>query len=44
MKVKIPVRKGEELTGQIEDLTYQGNGVMKVDHYPIFIPEALPEE
>lgn len=44
MKVKIPVHKGQELTGVIDDLTYQGNGVLKVDHYPIFVPEALPTE
>jgi len=44
MKVKIPVHKGQELTGVIDDLTYQGNGVLKVDHYPIFVPGTLPTE
>lgn len=43
-KVQLPVHKGELLTGTISDLTYQGNGVLKVDHYPLFVPDALPGE
>lgn len=43
-KVQLPVRRGETLTGTISDLTYQGNGVLKVDHYPLFVPDALPGE
>ena len=41
-KIKLPVQKNQELTGTVTDLTYQGNGVVKVDHYPIFIPNTLP--
>lgn len=44
MKVKLPVHKNEECQGQVIDLTYQGNGVIKLDHYPVFIPNALPDE
>ncbi|WP_083487277.1 23S rRNA (uracil(1939)-C(5))-methyltransferase RlmD [Limosilactobacillus secaliphilus] len=44
MKVKLPVNKNEKKTGKVIDLTYQGNGVIKIDHYPIFIPNALPGE
>lgn len=44
MKVKLPVHKNEECKGQVIDLTYQGNGVVKLEHYPIFIPNALPGE
>ena len=44
MKVQLPVHKNEQRTGTVTDLTYEGNGVVKVDHYPIFIPNALPGE
>lgn len=44
MKVQLPVHKQEKRTGVVADLTYQGNGVIKVDHYPIFLPNALPGE
>src|SRR3712207_4532285 len=44
MKVNLPVRRGETITGTITDLTYQGNGVLKVDQYPIFVPDTLPGE
>ncbi len=44
MKVNLPVHKGEVLDVTIMDLTYQGMGVAKVDNYPIFIENALPEE
>lgn len=44
MKVKTPVYKKERLTATVVDLTYQGNGVVKVDHYPIFVPNTLPGE
>lgn len=44
MGSKSPVSKNEELTVTIEDLTYQGMGVAKVDHYPLFIENALPTE
>lgn len=44
MKLQLPVHKNEHRTGTVTDLTYEGNGVIKVDHYPIFIPNALPGE
>ncbi|GBG94741.1 TrmA family RNA methyltransferase [Ligilactobacillus salitolerans] len=44
MKNKAPVSKNEELTATIEDLTYQGMGVAKVDGYPLFVAGALPGE
>lgn len=37
----IPVQKNQKLTVQIEDLTYEGMGVAKVDRYPLFIENAL---
>lgn len=43
-KVKAPVHKNETITAKVVDLTYQGMGVVKVDHYPIFVMDALPEE
>lgn len=39
-----PVEKNQELTVKIIDLTHEGMGVAKIDHYPIFIENALPEE
>ena len=39
-----PVKKNETITLKIEDLTHEGNGVGKVNGYPIFIPKALPNE
>ncbi|WP_217587935.1 23S rRNA (uracil(1939)-C(5))-methyltransferase RlmD [Lentibacillus saliphilus] len=39
-----PVHKNDRLTLEIEDLTHEGNGVGKVDGYPLFIPYALPGE
>ncbi|MDF7626494.1 23S rRNA (uracil(1939)-C(5))-methyltransferase RlmD [Lactobacillaceae bacterium L1_55_11] len=42
--VKAPVSKNEQLTASVTDLTYQGMGVVKVDHYPLFVKDALPGE
>ncbi len=39
-----PVKKNDRLTVYIEDLTHDGNGVAKVDGYPLFIQGALPTE
>lgn len=36
--------KNDRLTVTIEDLTHDGNGVAKVDGYPLFIAGALPQE
>lgn len=44
MKVQLPFHKGEVRTATVDDLTYAGNGVVKVDDYPIFVPNALPGE
>ena len=43
-KVQLPVYKNETVRGTVQDLTYQGNGVLKIDHYPIFVPNTLPGE
>ena len=43
-KLNLPVYKKQELTVTITDLTYQGLGVAKVEGYPLFIKEALPQE
>jgi 23S rRNA (uracil1939-C5)-methyltransferase len=42
--MSLPVTKNERLTVYIEDLTHDGNGVAKVDGYPLFIQGALPDE
>jgi 23S rRNA (uracil1939-C5)-methyltransferase len=41
---EIPVEKNQEFEVTVEDLSYQGRGVAKVDHYPLFIDDALPGE
>lgn len=45
MKSKaLPVTKNQKLIVQIIDLTHEGFGVAKVDHYTLFIENALPGE
>lgn len=44
MKVQIPVHKNNDYQAEVTDLTYEGNGVVKVDDFPIFVPNALPGE
>ena len=44
MKVKIPVHKNEEYQAEVTDLTYEGNGVVNVEDFPVFVPNALPGE
>lgn len=39
-----PVKKNDRVTVTIEDLTHDGNGVGKVDGYPLFIQGGLPQE
>src|SRR5690625_5028523 len=41
---RVPVKKNDQLTLTIDDLTHEGFGVGKVDRYPIFIEGALPGE
>lgn len=43
-KVKPPVQKNETIQVTFEDLTHEGNGVGKVDGYPLFVPYGLPGE
>ncbi|WP_079708712.1 23S rRNA (uracil(1939)-C(5))-methyltransferase RlmD [Paraliobacillus ryukyuensis] len=43
-KQKAPVQKNEMLTLTFEDLTHEGDGVGKLNGYPIFVPYALPDE
>lgn len=40
-KFKAPVEKNETYQGEIVDLTHEGLGVAKIDHYPLFIEGAL---
>ena len=40
----LPVKKNDRITVYIEDLTHDGNGVAKIDGYPLFIQGALPQE
>ncbi|WP_047984794.1 23S rRNA (uracil(1939)-C(5))-methyltransferase RlmD [Ornithinibacillus californiensis] len=39
-----PVKKNETITIRFEDLTHEGNGVGKIDGYPLFVPYGLPGE
>lgn len=38
---KAPVEKNKTYQGEISDLTHEGLGVAKLEHYPIFIEGAL---
>ena len=44
MKLNIPVHKNEEYPAKVGDLSYEGNGVVKIDDFPVFVPNALPGE
>ena len=43
-KGNYPVRKNEFYDVVFEDLTHDGNGVAKIDGYPVFVPNSLPGE
>ncbi|MTW86316.1 23S rRNA (uracil(1939)-C(5))-methyltransferase RlmD [Virgibacillus dakarensis] len=43
-KQTAPVKKNETITLTFEDLTHEGNGVGKINGYPLFVPNALPGE
>ncbi|RDW20241.1 23S rRNA (uracil(1939)-C(5))-methyltransferase RlmD [Oceanobacillus arenosus] len=43
-KQATPVKKNEIITLTFEDLTHEGNGVGKINGYPLFVPNALPGE
>ncbi|MCD8827455.1 23S rRNA (uracil(1939)-C(5))-methyltransferase RlmD [Staphylococcus gallinarum] len=38
------LQKNEVRVGKVIDLTHEGHGVVKLDRYPIFIPNALIDE
>ncbi|MBD8069630.1 23S rRNA (uracil(1939)-C(5))-methyltransferase RlmD [Bacillus sp. PS06] len=40
----IPIEKNEYYDVTFEDLTHDGAGVAKVEGFPIFVPNGLPEE
>ena len=44
MKKKAPVVKNQEFDATVIDLTYEGNGVVKVDDFPILVPNSVPGE
>lgn len=35
------INKNEIKQGNVVDLTHEGHGVIKIDRYPIFVPNAL---
>ncbi|AOF48873.1 23S rRNA (uracil(1939)-C(5))-methyltransferase RlmD [Tetragenococcus halophilus] len=41
---EMPVKKNQELEVTVVDLSHLGMGVAKVDAYPIFVENALPQE
>ncbi|GAA0430065.1 23S rRNA (uracil(1939)-C(5))-methyltransferase RlmD [Lentibacillus halophilus] len=43
-KPSAPVQKNQTVSLAFEDLTHEGNGVGKIDGYPLFVPYALPGE
>ncbi|MFC4559482.1 23S rRNA (uracil(1939)-C(5))-methyltransferase RlmD [Virgibacillus kekensis] len=43
-KQTAPVKKNETINLTFEDLTHEGNGVGKINGYPLFVPNALPGE
>ncbi|MBS4175603.1 23S rRNA (uracil(1939)-C(5))-methyltransferase RlmD [Bacillus sp. FJAT-49736] len=44
MTNQAPVQKNDYIDVTFEDLTHEGNGVAKVDGYPLFVPNCLPGE
>ncbi|UPG61954.1 TRAM domain-containing protein [Metabacillus endolithicus] len=43
-KIQAPVMKNEYYEVTFEDLTHEGAGVAKVEGFPIFVENALPDE
>ncbi|HEY4552039.1 MAG TPA: 23S rRNA (uracil(1939)-C(5))-methyltransferase RlmD, partial [Bacillaceae bacterium] len=43
-KWQAPVKKNDQIDVVFEDLTHDGNGVAKVEGYPLFVPNGLPGE
>lgn len=44
MKQEIPVEKNKEYIVEIIDNGYEGEGIAKIEHYTIFIPQAIKGE
>lgn len=44
VKTQVPVLKNEYYDVTFEDLTHDGAGVAKVEGFPIFVPNGLPDE
>ncbi len=44
MKQEMPVKVNDYIDIEFVDLTHQGQGVAKLDGYPIFVPNGLPGE
>lgn len=44
MSKQTPIKKNEIISLDFEDLTHEGNGVGKIDGYPVFVPNAIPGE
>ncbi|UMZ74527.1 23S rRNA (uracil(1939)-C(5))-methyltransferase RlmD [Natranaerofaba carboxydovora] len=43
-KKTIPVKVGDRITVDIDDMNHQGEGIGRYEGFAIFVPEALPEE
>lgn len=44
LEMHTELKRNQELIVTIIDLSYEGLGVAKIDHYPIFVENALPGE
>ena len=38
------INKNDVIKGKVIDLTHEGHGVIKLDRYPIFVPNVLIDE
>ena len=38
------LKKNDVRIGNVVDLTHEGHGVVKIDRYPVFVPNALIDE
>ncbi|WP_412521390.1 23S rRNA (uracil(1939)-C(5))-methyltransferase RlmD [Staphylococcus simulans] len=38
------LKKNQIFTSEVIDLTHEGHGVVKIERYPVFVPNALPSE